>query len=154
MMDTDLAELYGVLTKNLNLAVRRNPRRFPEDFMFRLTEEEEQGLRLQIATSKEGRGGRRYSPYVFTEQGVAMLSSVLKSDRAADVNVMVMRTFVRLREMLATNEELARKVEQHDWEIAVLFEDVQKLLEPVPLKKNRIGFGVPRATQIGSAEAG
>src|SRR5450432_1567536 len=121
MFDNHLAELYGVLTKNLNLAVRRNPRRFPEDFMFQVTEDEEEDLRLQIATSNTARGGRRYLPYVFTEQGVAMLSSVLKSDRASDVNVMIMRTFVRLREVLATSEELARKVAQHDWEIEVLF---------------------------------
>ena len=116
--------------------------------MFQLTEEEDDGLRLQIATSNvAGRGGRRYLPFVFTEQGVSMLSSVLKSDRAADVNVMIMRTFVRLREVLATSEELARKVAQHDWEIGVLFEDFQKLLEPaVSLSKNRIGFVAPKAT--------
>lgn len=141
MIDTDLAALYKVLTKNLNLAVRRNQRRFPEDFMFQLADEEAEGLRLQIATSKVGtRGGRRYAPYVFTEQGVAMLSSVLKSDRAADVNVAIMRTFVRLRHVLATNEDLARKVAQHDQQISVLFEHVQKMLAPPAVKKNPIGF--------------
>lgn len=140
MLDADLAELYGVLTKNLNLAVRRNERRFPEDFMFQLTTEETEALRLQIAASNTGRGGRRYLPFVFTEQGVAMLSSVLKSDRAADVNVAVMRTFVRLRHVLATNEDLARKVERHDRQIAVLVEHVQKLLAPAPVKKRPIGF--------------
>jgi hypothetical protein len=146
MVDSDLAALYQVPTKSLNLAVRRNPRRFPEDFMFRLTAEEVENLRFQIETSRldDGAGvawgGRRYSPYVFTEQGVAMLSSVLKSERAADVNVCIMRTFVHLRRALATNEELARKVEQHDKEISVLFEHVQSLLEPEPEKKVSIGF--------------
>jgi len=146
MFDRDLAELYGVLTKNLNLAVRRNERRFPADFMFQLTAKEVESLRLQIATSKKpaGRGGLRYAPYVFTEQGVAMLSSVLKGNRAADVNVMIMRTFVRLRHVLATNEELARKVEQHDEEIAILFDHVENLLAPVPVKKKPIGFIAPK----------
>ncbi len=141
MVDSDLAELYGVLTKNLNLAVRRNLRRFPEDFMFQVTDEEDEVLRLQFATSNVvGRGGRRYPPYVFTEHGVAMLSSVLKSDRAADVNVMIMRTFVRIREVLSTNEELARQVAQHDRHIATLFQHVQRLLAPPPEKKKPIGF--------------
>ena len=144
MLDSDLAALYGVLTKNLNLAVRRNARRFPEDFVFQLTDEEDEALRLQIATSNAGRGGRRYPPRVFTEQGVAMLSSVLKSDRAADVNVAIMRTFVRIRQVLATNEELARKVAQHDRQIGVLFENLQKLLTPAPVKKKPIGFIHPK----------
>jgi hypothetical protein len=145
MLDSDLAELYGVLTKNLNLAVRRNRRRFPEDFVFQLTAEEDDALRLQVATSNKGRGGRRYLPYAFTEQGVAMLSSVLKGDRAADVNVIIMRTFVRLRHVLATHEELARKVAQHDEEISILFDHVRALLDPPePQKKHRIGFGHPQ----------
>jgi len=147
MIDSDLAELYDVLTKNLNLAVRRNKRRFPEDFMFRLTAKEAQALRLQNATSKSGgRGGRRYVPYVFTEQGVAMLSSVLKSERAADVNVMIMRTFVRLRNILATNEDLARRVAMHDHKINVLCDQVQKLLAPPKKrKKYKIGFAAVQA---------
>ena len=144
MLDSDLAALYGVLTKNLNLAVRRNASRFPEDFVFQLTDEEDEALRLQIATSNARRGGRRYPPRVFTEQGVAMLSSVLKSDRAADVNVAIMRTFVRIRQVLATNEELARKVAQHDRQIGVLFENLQKLLTPAPVKKKPIGFIHPK----------
>ena len=111
--------------------------------MFQLTPEEAEALRLQIATSNAGRGGRRYSPFVFTEQGVAMLASVLKSERAADVNVVIIRTFVRLRQVFSANEDLARKVAQHDRQIAVLFEHVQKLLAPVPGKKNRIGFVPP-----------
>jgi len=135
MLDADLAEMYGVLTKNLNLAVRRNLRRFPADFMFQLSPEESTSLRLQFATSNIRRGGRRYAPYAFTEQGVAMLSSVLRSARAADVNVAIMRTFVKVRRILATNGDLARQVAQHDLEIATLFTHVQKLLTPPVLKK-------------------
>jgi len=97
MLDEDLAELYQVPTKRLNEAVRRNRNRFPEDFMFRLTSEEAHALRSQIATSNSGRGGRRYLPYAFTEQGIAMLSSVLSSERAIEVNIAIMRAFVRLR---------------------------------------------------------
>ncbi len=140
MLDQDLAALYGVETKNLNKAVKRNPRRFPADFMFQLSDSEHKSLRFQIGTSKEGRGGRRTLPYAFTEQGIAMLSSVLHSDRAADINVAIMRTFVRFREMLATNEELARRVARHDQEIATLFHHVQRLLEPPKSKKHPIGY--------------
>jgi hypothetical protein len=135
MLDADLAEMYGVLTKNLNLAVRRNLRRFPPDFMFQLSPEEASSLRLQIATSNTRRGGRRYAPYAFTEQGVAMLSSVLRSARAADVNIAIMRTFVKVRRILATNGDLARQVAVHDLEIATLFQHVQKLLTPGASKK-------------------
>jgi len=109
MIDEDLAELYGVTTKRLNEQVSRNNTRFPEDFMFRLSKEEAEFLRSQFATSNVGRGGRRHLPYVFTEQGVAMLSSVLKSEQANEVNIAIMRAFVRLRQMLETNEELNRK---------------------------------------------
>ncbi len=145
MLDEDLATLYGVETKNLNRAVTRNRERFPADFMFQITQEEWTALRCQIGTSNEGRGGRRYAPHVFTEQGVAMLSSVLRSHLAAQVNVAIMRTFVRLRQVLATHEELARKVAQHDQQIATLFEHVQALLEPVrPPKKNPIGYIHPK----------
>ena len=123
--------------------MKRNQNRFPEDFSFQLSKEEFDDLRSQTGISSWG--GRRYAPYAFTEQGVAMLSSVLRSKRAADVNVAIMRTFVRLRQMLATNEELARKVAQHDRQIAVLFEHVQKLLEqPEPKKKRPIGFVHPK----------
>ena len=108
-MDFDLAELYGESTKRLNQQVTRNRKRFPEDFMFRLNKEEAESLRLQFATSNIGRGGRRYLPYAFTEQGVAMLSSVLSSEQAIEVNIAIMRAFVRLRQMLETNEELNRK---------------------------------------------
>lgn len=110
MLDSDLADLYEVLTKNLNLAVRRNRERFPEDFMFQLTKEEAESLRLQFATSKTGRGGRRTLPYAFTEHGVAMLSSVLKSQRAVQMNILVVRAFIKLREVLASHKDLARKI--------------------------------------------
>jgi hypothetical protein len=139
MLDSDLADLYGVETKNLNKAVKRNPRRFPEDFMFQLSVEEFEALKFQIGTSN-GRGGRRTLPYVFTEQGVAMLSSVLNSDRAADVNVAIMRTFVRLREILATDKDLARKVKEHDRQIGTLFSAIEKLLALPEPKKHPIGF--------------
>lgn len=143
MLDADLAELYGVETKNLNKAVTRNLDRFPKDFMFQLSIEEWEALKFQTGTSNTGRGGRRYSPRVFSEQGVAMLSSVLRSARAASVNVAIMRAFVRLRQTLASNEELARKVAQHDQEIGILFEHIHHLLEPPESpKKNPIGFRV------------
>ena len=140
MLDTDLAELYGVTTGNLNLAVRRNPKRFPADFVFQLSAQEFESLLLQTARARI-HGGRRTPPYAFTEQGVAMLSSVLHSPRAAEVNVAIMRTFVKLRRILSTNRELARKVEQHDRQIATLFETVGKLLAPPePPRKKPIGY--------------
>ncbi|MCP3956903.1 MAG: ORF6N domain-containing protein [bacterium] len=144
MLDSDLAALYGVMTGRLNEQVKRNQRRFPEDFAFRLTREEFGALMSQNAISNRGRGGRRKPPWAFTEQGVAMLSSVLRSDRAADVNVAIMRTFVRLRQVLASNEKLARKVAQHDRQIEALFEHVKTLLtSPDPPKKPLIGFVRP-----------
>lgn len=112
MLDSELAELYQVPTKVFNQAVSRNRNRFPKDFMFQLTVEEDESLRSQIVTSKVGRGGRRYRLYVFTEQGVAMLSSVLNSERAVQVNIAIMRAFVRLREMIESNKELAAKLDQ------------------------------------------
>ena len=147
MLDKDLAELYGVETKRLVEAVKRNIRRFPHDFMFQLNEEENDLLRSQIATSNisTGRGGRRYAPYAFTEQGVAMLSSVLRSPRAIDVNVEIMRAFVRLRRMLASNVELARKLEtlekKYDSQFKVVFDAIRQLMEPAESKgKRHIGF--------------
>jgi len=149
MLDSDLAELYGVETFNVNKAVKRNIDRFPEDFMFQLSKGEADSLRFQIGMSKEkGRGGRRYLPYVFTEQGVAMLSSVLNSERAVKVNIEIMRAFVRLRQMLASNAELARKLEQlerkiekHDEEIKAIFNAIRQLMAPATVaKKGRIGF--------------
>lgn len=141
MLDADLAALYGVETKVLNQAVRRNKDRFPDDFMFQLTEEEAKGLRSQIVTLETGRGRHsKYAALAFTEQGVAMLSSVIRSKRAVQVNIEIMRTFVRIRRILGTNEELARKVAQHDRQITVLFEHIGKMLAPPPAKRKPIGF--------------
>src|SRR4030065_1429791 len=151
MLDSDLAELYGVTTKRLNEQVRRNLSRFPEDFLFQLTESETQVLRSQFATSKEGRGGRRYLPYAFTEHGVAMLSSVLNSERAIKVNIEIMRTFVRLRQMLASNAELARKLEalekKYDVQFSVVFDAIRQLMKPDEPKKKPIGFRRERVKQ-------
>jgi len=144
MLDSDLAELYAVPTSALNQQVKRNIDRFPEDFAFRLTADEFESLMSQIVISNMGRGGRRILPMVFTEQGVAMLSSVLRSKRAAQVNVAIMRTFVRLREILATHQDLARKVKEHDRQIATLFSAVEKLLALPERKKNQIGYIHPK----------
>ena len=169
MLDFDLAELYGVVTSRLNERVTRNLKRFPEDFMFRLTKEEAESLRSQfvtsnpnlrsqiaisrsdlrsqIATSSTGHGGRRYRPYAFTEQGVAMLSSVLNSEQAIEVNIAIMRAFVRLRQMLETNEELnrkfaavVRKLSTHDKYFRVVFDELKKLTEEPPSSGRQIGF--------------
>jgi hypothetical protein len=145
MLDSELAELYQVSTKVFNQAVSRNRNRFPEDFMFQLTVEEDQSLRSQIVTSKVGRGGRRYRAYVFTEQGVAMLSSVLNSERAVQVNIAIMRAFVRLREMLESNKELAAKLDdleqKYDSQFRVVFQAIRKLMAaPSAPKSRRIGF--------------
>ena len=153
MLDRDLAELYGVETFNLNKAVKRNAERFPEDFMFQLTKPEAEALRFQFGISKtQGRGGRRYLPYVFTEQGVAMLSSVLRSQRAVQVNIAIMRAFVKLREFLATHKDLAqklseleRKIENHDSEIKLIFDAIRKLMTPPPSPPRRIGFDAGKA---------
>ncbi|MFI5363815.1 MAG: ORF6N domain-containing protein [Elusimicrobiota bacterium] len=118
MLDADLAALYGVPTKSLNLAVKRNPARFPHDFKFALTREEADSLRFQFETSKKGRGGRRYLPPAFTEQGVAMLSSVLKSERAVCVNVEIMRAFVRLRAALAADRNMPTRMKNAESAIA------------------------------------
>ncbi len=149
MLDRDLAALYGVETKALNKAVRRNLDRFPADFMFQLTKEETGALRFQIGTLKRGQHSK-YPRYAFTEQGVAMLSSVLRSKGAVQVNVAVMRVFVRLRETLALHKELARKlaeleqrIEGHDTAIRSLFEAIRQLMSPPPPPpKPEIGFHV------------
>lgn len=149
MVDYQLAELYDVQTRVLIQAVKRNLNRFPEDFMFQLSLKEFASLRSQIVISNGNRrGGRRYLPYVFTEQGVAMLSSVLNSDRAIQVNIAIMRTFVKLREILSTHKELALKLKQlemrlekHDEEIQAIFQAIAELMAPPPEKpKNPIGF--------------
>jgi len=148
MLDSDLAEIYGVETKVLNQAVKRNRDRFPEDFMFQLTNEEAEALRSQFVTSKKGRGGRRYAPYAFTEHGAVMLASVLNSTVAVHASIQVVRAFVRLREMLAAHKELARKLEElekkYDKQFAVVFEAIRQLMEPPDEKaKEPIGFIPP-----------
>jgi phage regulator Rha-like protein len=152
LLDFDLAALYGVQTKNLNKAVKRNAERFPADFMFQLTPEELRSLRFQFGTSK-ARGGLRYRPYAFTEQGVAMLSSVLNSERAVKVNIAIMRAFVKLRETLDANRELARKfaelemrVGKRDEEIAAILEAIRQLMAPPEKPRREIGFHVRERT--------
>jgi hypothetical protein len=144
MLDRDLALLYEVETKVLNRAVKRNLQRFPSDFMFQLTAEETDILRCQIGTSNEGRGGRRYLPYVFTEQGVAMLSSVLNSERAILVNIEIMRAFVKLRQMLASNAELSRRLAEleskYDKQFRVVFDAIRQLMTTPARGRKEIGF--------------
>jgi len=148
LLDADLATLYGVDTKVLVQAVKRNLERFPDDFMFQLSKEEFENLRSQIVTSNAGHGGRRYAPYAFTEQGVAMLSSVLNSPQAIAVNIEIMRAFVRLREMLASNKDLAKKLDElerklhtHDQAIVGILAAIRELMTPPePPKKRKIGF--------------
>ena len=149
MIDSDLAELYGVETKILNRGVRRNLERFPEDFMFQLTKDEAESLRIQFGTLKPvGRGQhRKYLPYVFTEQGVAMLSSVLNSKRAIEVNIAIMRAFVKLRQMLESNEQLnrkflavIRKLSEHDKYFRVVFDELKKLAVQPISSRLQIGF--------------
>lgn len=148
LLDFDLAALYGVQTKNLNKAVKRNAERFPADFMFQLTPGEVRSLRFQFGTSK-ARVGLRYRPYAFAEKGVAMLSSILKSDRAIRVNVAIMRTFVKLRQTLESNRELAQKFSEleqrvgvHDDEIAAILEAIRQLMAPPEKARREIGFHV------------
>jgi hypothetical protein len=144
ILDEDLAELYGVSVKALNQAVKRNRERFPPDFMFRLTVQETKSLRSQIVTSNEGRGGRRTAPYAFTELGVAMLSSVLRSALAIRINIRIMRAFVTLRHMLESHGTLADKVdelqEKYDRRFAVVFDAIRRLLRTPRSKGTRIGF--------------
>lgn len=145
MLDKDLADLYEVEAKVLNQAVKRSLDRFPGDFMFQLTAEEVARLRSQIVTLKTGRGQhRKYLPYAFTEQGVAMLSSVLRSKRAVMVNVEIMRAFVRLRQMLGAHADLARKLaaleRKYDSQFKAVFDAIRELMTPPPAKKRSIGF--------------
>lgn len=150
MLDSDLAELYGVTTKRLNEQVKRNKDRFPADFMFQLTPEEDESLRSHFATST--RGGRRYRPYAFTEHGAIMAASVLNSHRAIEVSVFVVRAFVKLRELLATHQELAQKlteleqkIQGYDEDITTLFEAIRQLMEPPGKSSKHIGFHGGRA---------
>jgi hypothetical protein len=144
MLDSDLASLYEVETFNFNKAVKRNAARFPSDFMFQLTSEEHRILIFQSGISNSRHGGRRHNPFVFTEQGVAMLSSVLRSQRAVQVNIEIMRTFVRLREILSTHKDLARKLadleSKYDRQFKIVFDAIRRLMaEPEP-KHRPIGF--------------
>ena len=145
MLDQDLAVLYGVETKALNRAVQRNPERFPGDFMFQLTAEEMDNLRFHIGTSRWG--GRRHLPHVFTQEGISMLSSVLRSKRAIQVNIVIMRAFVKLRQVLSTHKNLARKLEElegkydkHDVQIRTIFQALKQLIEAPLQTRRRIGF--------------
>ncbi|MBW2661634.1 MAG: ORF6N domain-containing protein [Deltaproteobacteria bacterium] len=146
MLDRDLAELYGVETRALKQAVRRNIKRFPGDFMFELTKEEFENWRSQFVTSNRDKMGLRYRPMAFTEQGVAMLSSVLKSDRAIEVNIAIMRAFVQLRQMLATHKDLARKLvaleKNYDEQFKIVFEAIHELMMPPEKPRKKIGFVV------------
>lgn len=155
MLDSDLADLYGVPTKVFNQAVQRNAERFPDDFSFQLTPQEFAALRSQIVTSKVGHGGRRYLPFAFTEHGIAMLSGVLNSPLAIQMNLQIIRTFVRLRRLLSTPGELVTQLQQlaetvqlHDRQIKVITDVLTKLMEPPPNppKKGRIGFQSPDST--------
>lgn len=156
MLDEDLAALYGVLTKRLNEQVQRNAERFPEDFAFQLTQQEVANLKSQIATSSSGHGGRRKLPWAFTEHGIAMLSSVLNSPTAVRVNIQIIRTFVRMRRLLATPgelitqlQQLAETVQLHDRQIKAVTDVLTRMLEPVPepAKKGRIGFRSPDSAE-------
>jgi hypothetical protein len=160
MLDRDLAALYGVSTKVLNQAVKRNEKRFPDDFMFQLTAIEEEHLRSQIVTSNMGRGGRRYLPYAFTENGVSMLSTVLNSETAVMVNIQIMRAFVRLRNLVADNSgvrkaiaDIEKRLNIHDRQIQIAFDALKSLFQPKPeLPQNhyspeggkKMGFGKGR----------
>ncbi len=158
MLDSALAEIYGVPTKRLNEQLRRNRKRFPADFAFQLTAEEFANLRSQIATS--GYGGRRYRPWVFTEHGAIMLATVLNSGVAVQASVRVVRAFVQMRELVSANAVLARKLsdlekksDTHNEAIAQLFQAIRSLIEPPPAKKREIGFHVrERSARYGSAK--
>lgn len=148
MLDSDLAELYGVLTKNLNKAVKRNLARFPEDFMFQLTKEEYDSLRFQFGTLKRGQH-TKYFPNAFTEQGVAMLSSVLSSERAILVNIQIIRVYVKMKKFLSTNkdillklEQLERKTNSHDENIKLIFEYIKQLIQQKAEPRKAIGFKI------------
>lgn len=151
ILDEDLAELYGVETKKLIQAVKRNSDRFPADFMFQLTNQEFKDLRCQIGTSSQW-GGRRTPPYAFSEQGVAMLSSVLHSPRAVKVNIEIMRTFVRLRQMLTSHARLAQKLEQleqkYDAQFKIVFDAIRQMMQPEGGDKESIGFKVEEEQEI------
>lgn len=150
ILDMALAELYSVPVKRLNQQVNRNRERFPDDFMFQITEKEYASLRLQIATSKKGRGGRRYLPYAFTEHGAIMAATVLNSKPAVEMSVFVVRAFVRLRETLFANrqvaariEEVEQRLESHDSTIQDIIDAIRRLMKPPVRSRRRIGFDLP-----------
>ena len=150
ILDSDLAELYGVTAKRLNEQIKRNAARFPSDFLFQLTRAERDSLRSQIATSNNGRGGRRYLPYAFTEHGAIMAATVLNSKRAIQMSIFVVRAFVRMREALAANQqivakllELERRLENHGGTIQELVAAIRELMLPPPPNRRRIGFQTP-----------
>jgi phage regulator Rha-like protein len=150
ILDRDLAELYGVPVRQLNQQVKRNRERFPADFMFRLTPKEDQILRSQIVISSEKHGGRRYPPYAFTEHGAIMAATVLNSKQAIEMSVFVVRAFVRMREMLAKNRQLAakineldRRLETHDTAIQDIIDAIKELMLPEGPSKRKIGFQLP-----------
>ncbi|TET77767.1 MAG: ORF6N domain-containing protein [Candidatus Cloacimonadota bacterium] len=141
MLDRNLVKLYGVATKVLKQAVKRNIERFPEDFMFQLSKKEFEDWRSQIVTSNSGdKMGLRYRPYAFTQEGVAMLSSVLRSKRAIQVNIQIMRAFVKLRQVLTTHKDILRKIQEHDQQIKRIFEILRRLLALPEKPKHKIGF--------------
>jgi hypothetical protein len=154
MLDEDLADLYGVETKRLIEQVKRNIERFPADFMFQLSQDEAEALRSQTATVGGGHGGRRYAPYVFTEQGVAMLSGVLRSERAVAVNIAIMRAFVELRRAAASYSAIEKRIEtleretraklgQHDQQLNEIFKALRQLISPPPRPRHKVGFSPP-----------
>jgi len=160
ILDADLAELYDVPVKRLNQQVKRNARRFPPDFVFRLSRTEHDNLRLQFATSSSVHGGRRYFPYAFTEHGAIMAATILNSNRAIAMSIFVVRAFARMREILATNQQIAaklaelehrleRRLENHDSEIQQIVEAIRQLTAPLRANKRRIGFEVPAGTAEG-----
>ena len=160
ILDSDLAELYGIEVKRLNQQVKRNARRFPSDFLMRLSVHEAANLRSQIVTSNLRRGGRRYLPYAFTEHGVIMAASVLNSGRAVQMSIFVVRAFVRMREALAANQqvllklrELEHRVEGHDGDIHDLVEAIHGLMRAEPASGRRIGFALPTGTTAGRHSA-
>jgi hypothetical protein len=150
ILDSDLAELYGVPVKHLNQQIKRNARRFPPDFLFQLSHAEYDNLRSQIVTSSSGHGGRRYLPHAFTEHGAVMAANVLNYERAIKMSIFVVRAFVRMREAFGVNRqlltklsELERRIESHDADIQGLFDAIRELTSPLPAKSRRIGFELP-----------
>ena len=154
ILDVDLAELYGVPVKRLNEQVKRNKERFPSDFMFQVAAKEQRGLRSQIATSKKGRGGRRYAPFAFTEHGAIMAATVLNSERAVQMSLFVVRAFVKVREMLGANRQIAakigeleRRLDTHDASIQDLIDAIRQLMIPPEASQRKIGFELPAKKQ-------